>query len=189
MRLGTVSGCRWSGSVRPARCCCCSLRPFSPFAITTTGAPHTQSFYTRSRNHVGISTNWAKGITYYVSNTDGTMFYYGTPATQRLRNYFFLSPPKEACVILEWNIIWSSVYALSLEITKFGLDAVWDPDKCKCTWCSVTLAPKSNFNICLNYVLSNINTQRKNFSVFKSFILSRCETTNRILNVKSVSEI
>lgn len=46
-----VRGWGWQAPVRPARLC--SVRPFPLFAITTTGAPHTQSFYTGIRTPRG----------------------------------------------------------------------------------------------------------------------------------------
>lgn len=83
-----------------------------PFAITTTGAPHTQSFYT------GVQTTWGfpptgrkiKIIRLLRLQTDGSRLYYGNMlATERLRNF---PPPlqNKACVIWreEWNIMWSS---------------------------------------------------------------------------------
>lgn len=71
------------------------------------GSAHPKFLY-RSRNHVGISTNW-DARDYWtllcLSATDGTRFYYGnTPATGGCAIFFV----KAFIWSIEWNIIWSS---------------------------------------------------------------------------------
>lgn len=65
---------------------------FSPFAITTTGAPHTQSFYT------GVETTWG----FPPTGRKGLLGYYVSRDTTPLLEYGFImvtrrppSPPRE----------------------------------------------------------------------------------------------